>query len=137
MSHTKLPSSLPNRNSDSKVSTKFLLDFSNEVNRFIEALDSTLEDLDYGIEEIVSCFYHIGLRELNGLGNYFYINGMVSNPIDANFAAAEASNTLYPELKRHCEYAGIDVSRIDQVEIMYEQFQDQSITCFAKIWVLE
>ena len=133
----KLPSSLPNRSSDSRACTKYLVDFSNEVCRFIEQLDSTLEDLDYNIEEIVACFYHVGMRELNGLGNYFYIQGMVKNPIDANFAAAEASNTLYPDLRQHCEYAGIDVRLITQVNIIYEMAQDQSISCFAQIWVSE
>ena len=134
MTLTKLQLSQHRPNSYSKPCTKYLIDFTEEVCSYIEQMDCALEQLDYKIEPIVRNFYQT--ESHNRLIELFHDKGWVNNPVDAGLAASEALYNLYPDLENKCKCVGFKVTDIEEVRINYHQSQDQAITCFAEVWVI-
>lgn len=112
-----------------------MFDFTEEVGRFVETSDYSVEDLGYKVESIVTFFLN-GSSDIEATADVFWKNFYAGTPKDALILASNALGQLYPGMLTQIKSQGLTLQCVIDMSVKYtEDTGHGTIECLVLIKV--
>jgi len=111
----------PRLDSESTRCTEtYLFDFTDEVGKFVDNSDCSVEDLGYKVESIITFFLN-GSSDIEAVVDVFWKNMYAGTPKDALILASNAVGQLYPGMLTQIKSQGLTHQCIIDMSVKYTE----------------